>query len=396
MERRIQGSNLYNQRIECFLALSIPFFTFNAYSDLINLEINYGNSYLFNSLYTFIRFCFLSFFLPLLTIETMQPGHVGQVETGHQAMIHDAQLDYYSRRLATCSSDRTIKIFNVVNKAGQQQLEAELGGHDGPVWQVQWGHPRFGTMLASCGYDAKVIVHREHQYGQWAPSYQFNHKGSVNAIAFAPHEYGLVLACASSDGAISVHTFGADSNWTVQTIQDTGLGVNSVSWAPVTALGGKDDNGKPVMRIVTGSCDNVAKIWKLEAGATEWTQENVFKMHTDWVRDVAWCPSTAVPTNTVASCGQDGMCIIWTQEKVDGEWTPQLLKKFSSGVWRVSWSLTGNILGVATGDNKTSLWKETVDKKWVELSEEQAAEPSAPEPQQANPGANGAPAPGGQ
>lgn len=27
---------------------------------------------------------------------------------------HDAQLDYYGKRLATCSSDRTIRIFNVV------------------------------------------------------------------------------------------------------------------------------------------------------------------------------------------------------------------------------------------------------------------------------------------
>lgn len=27
---------------------------------------------------------------------------------------HDAQLDYYGKRLATCSSDRTIRIFNVI------------------------------------------------------------------------------------------------------------------------------------------------------------------------------------------------------------------------------------------------------------------------------------------
>ena len=27
---------------------------------------------------------------------------------------HDAQLDYYGKRLATCSSDKTIRIFNVV------------------------------------------------------------------------------------------------------------------------------------------------------------------------------------------------------------------------------------------------------------------------------------------
>ena len=28
---------------------------------------------------------------------------------------HDAQLDFYGRRLATCSSDRTIKVFDVVD-----------------------------------------------------------------------------------------------------------------------------------------------------------------------------------------------------------------------------------------------------------------------------------------
>jgi WD40 repeat protein len=30
------------------------------------------------------------------------------------ASQHDAQLDYYGKRLATCSSDKTIRIFNVV------------------------------------------------------------------------------------------------------------------------------------------------------------------------------------------------------------------------------------------------------------------------------------------
>ncbi len=28
---------------------------------------------------------------------------------------HDAQLDYYGKRLATCSSDRTVRIFHVVD-----------------------------------------------------------------------------------------------------------------------------------------------------------------------------------------------------------------------------------------------------------------------------------------
>ena len=30
-----------------------------------------------------------------------------------QDMIHDAQMDFYGTRLATCSSDRLVKIFDV-------------------------------------------------------------------------------------------------------------------------------------------------------------------------------------------------------------------------------------------------------------------------------------------
>lgn len=33
--------------------------------------------------------------------------------------------------------------------------------HTGPVWQVAWGHPSFGTILASCSYDSRVYVWKE-------------------------------------------------------------------------------------------------------------------------------------------------------------------------------------------------------------------------------------------
>ena len=39
---------------------------------------------------------------------------------------HDAQLDYYGTKLATCSSDRSIKVFDV--KGGQQRLISDLRG----------------------------------------------------------------------------------------------------------------------------------------------------------------------------------------------------------------------------------------------------------------------------
>jgi protein transport protein SEC13 len=73
----------------------------------------------------------------------IQPPESTPVETGHEDMIvnfrscnrggtipliallfrsqHDAQLDYYGKRLATCSSDRTIKVFDVVDGEAQRQ-----------------------------------------------------------------------------------------------------------------------------------------------------------------------------------------------------------------------------------------------------------------------------------
>ena len=56
------------------------------------------------------------------------------IETAHDDMIHDAQLDYYGKRLATCSSDRTVKVFNVVDsepsKSGGQTLKGCVSQRD--------------------------------------------------------------------------------------------------------------------------------------------------------------------------------------------------------------------------------------------------------------------------
>ena len=37
-------------------------------------------------------------------------------------------------------------------------------------------------------------------------------------------------------------------------------------------------------------------------------------------------------------------------------------------MWRVSWSVTGNVLAVSGGDNKVHLFKETPEGEWVLLS----------------------------
>ena len=41
------------------------------------------------------------------------------------------------------------------------------------MWQVSWAHPRFGSLLASCSYDRKVIIWREVNANEWAQIFVF-------------------------------------------------------------------------------------------------------------------------------------------------------------------------------------------------------------------------------
>lgn len=64
---------------------------------------------------------------------------------------------------------------------------------------------------------------------------------------------------------------------------------------------------------------------------------------------------------------QDCRVLIWTQADPASGWVSKELVKCPDVVWRVSWSVTGNILAVASGDNKVSLWKEGVDGEWKQI-----------------------------
>lgn len=66
----------------------------------------------------------------------------------------------------------------------------------------------FGSLLASCSYDRRVIIWRENA-GQWTQWHEFkSHDSSVNAVQFAPYECGLMFAAASSDGSVSILSSG--------------------------------------------------------------------------------------------------------------------------------------------------------------------------------------------
>ncbi|OMP08030.1 hypothetical protein COLO4_06834 [Corchorus olitorius] len=266
-----------------------------------------------------------------------------KIETGHEDTVHDVAMDHYGKRIATASSDSTIKIVGLSNNAHQHL--STLSGHQGPVWQVAWAHPKFGSLLASCSYDGHVIIWKEGNQNEWSQAYVFDdHKSSVNSIAWAPHELGLCLACGSSDGNISVFTARADGGWDTSRIdQAHPVGVTSVSWAPSTAPGTLVGLLDPVQKLCSGGWDNTVKVWKLYNGTWKMDCFPALQMHTDLVRDVAWAPNLGSPKSTIASASQDGKVIIWTVAKEGDQWE-------------------------ADGNNNVTLWKEAVDWEWQQVT----------------------------
>lgn len=310
---------------------------------------------------------------------------IATFDTAHTGTIHDAQLDYYGKRLATASADASIRVWDVSTE--QHNILAEIRGeHTAPVWQVSWAHPKFGSLLASSSYDKQVIIWREVR--DWQVLYRdTSHSGSVNGIAWSPWEFGLNLASASADGSIGIISNKGGDKWIRKQIVSAHLyGVNSVSWSPATSpatLASGPAVAAPIatQRIVSGGCDNLVKIWKMDEHTEEWVECFVFPhaSHTDWVRDVAWRPNVGIPSNTIASCSEDKTVLIWQQEMDGQPWKLAATLHLPAPVWRVSWSVTGSILAAACGDNTVQLYKETTDNEWVTVTSfnEQGTGPGA-------------------
>jgi len=168
-------------------------------------------------------------------------------------------------------------------------------------------------------------------------------------------------------------TFNDDSSWAHTIFPAHGTGANAVSWAPAIAPGVMEKAATPgqqqalVRRFVTGGSDCAIRIWEFNPSGNNYVTLAELSGHTGWVRDVAWSPSLLGGKSYIASASQDRTVRIWTTSDASAEkssWTCKVLN-FECLVWRVSWSLSGNVLAVSGADNKVTLWKERVrDGGW--------------------------------
>lgn len=130
---------------------------------------------------------------------------------------------------------------------------------------MAWAHPKYENVLASCGYDRYVKVWKEVN-GQWLNVTSITLASPPNCIAWAPWEYGLVLAVGTTEGKLHMIENHKEGWSEPVLIGSHAESINGVSWGPSTEpalIGGDSEFVLPPRRLVSCSSDGTIMHWKV-------------------------------------------------------------------------------------------------------------------------------------
>jgi nucleoporin SEH1 len=245
------------------------------------------------------------------------------INTQHEDLIHDTCYDYYGKRIATCSSDQKIKIWDQ-NEKDEWFCSAEWKAHSGSIWKLAWAHPEFGQVIASCSFDRTVCIWEESENKSIDDLKQWNKmatlvdsRDSVPDIKFAPKHLGLKLATCSTDGFVRVYE-AIDitnlSHWNLmEEFESQKGGVTCLSWNPSPM------ESKPMLAV--GGTDANVKIWEYNETHRRWVQIETLSGHKDEIHDVCWSPNIGRNYHLIATASKDGQVKIWkmifTEKKIE-------------------------------------------------------------------------------
>lgn len=293
---------------------------------------------------------------------------IQRLQTSHDDIVHDVAYDFYGKRIATCSSDQKIKVWDC-DENGEWKLSAEWKAHSGSVWRIQWAHPEFGQVIASCSFDRQVCIWEESDGLQWTQKAQLaDSRDSVQDIKFAPHHLGLKLATCSADGVLRIYEAPDVMNLSHWPLQDE----LEVQRQPVTCMAWNPSRFDAVESLAMATGDSV-KIW-VHTEQRKWHMICSLADHHNTVHDVSWAPNLGRSYHLIATASKDRAVRIWKvafSGDVMGHVEPEcvaLFKDHGSEVWRVEWNLTGSILASSGDDGTVRLWKSNRVGEWKAIS----------------------------
>eukprot|EP01127_Copromyxa_protea_P001011 TRINITY_DN1093_c1_g5_i1.p1 TRINITY_DN1093_c1_g5~~TRINITY_DN1093_c1_g5_i1.p1 ORF type:complete len:398 (+),score=45.59 TRINITY_DN1093_c1_g5_i1:425-1618(+) len=308
--------------------------------------------------------------------------------TEHKDIVHGISYDFYGKRLATCSSDQWIRVWDL-DEGNEWKKTSEWRAHDGSVWSVRWAHPEFGQILASCSFDRSVRIWEEVEGTDGSVKWMLKAtlgdsvKQSVQDIQFAPKHLGLKLATCTRGGIVRIYEamdITKLAHWTIthQFEPQKNTCINSICWNPSPF----DDP----MLVVAGE-DKVITVWQYNLKNKQWQQECKLVGHDHPVYHVSWAPNLGRSYHMIASGSKDKTVRIWhldiNSSNDISTTTPTsstsmeakqvaVFDDHRSSVWSVEWNITGTILASSGDDGLVRFWKRNFLNDWKCLLEVRA------------------------
>ncbi len=344
------------------------------------------------------------------------------LQSPHKDFIHDIAFDHYGRRIATCSADRTVKIFDLDENGEWTTSDVGSGwkAHSSGVTSLSWAHPEFGQLLATSGADGLAMIWEERTDSgtisnsttnnatiggdsqsvspqtpvtRWAERARLTDaRKSLSCVKFAPRHLRLLLATASADGVVRIYEAVDVMNlnhWLLKNSievepDNTDLGVRCLDWCP--------GRFEPPTLVVGDSSGNV-NIYRYNDASRNWGLYLRLDGHVNprmGVLDVAWSPDVGRSYHLITSCGRDGLLRVHKLKKSNSHNTnnndaesrniatgleiesSQVLNT-KDEVWRCSWNVTGTVLASSGDGGVVELWKSDFKGNWKCVSKVKGA-----------------------
>ncbi|KAF5380089.1 hypothetical protein D9615_006204 [Tricholomella constricta] len=255
----------------------------------------------------------------------------GLIQNAHNDLVTDASYDFYGLRLATCSLDQRIKVWHMHESNGTWAVEDDWKAHDAPVSRLSWAHPEFGSVIASSSFDRTVKVWEQvSPLGQPDSSQQLNGSGSssqsqppnsrwveravltdargtVRAVEFAPHHFGLKFAAIASDNQLRIYECLEQPSLTTWQLSEE-LDVQSLpSFAPPSA-----HSRSHTVALATPTQTNATLDAPSASLVTQALQQGI-------QQNVSGAPQAPTRSGTGNREADGGWCISWCKDRYWGE-----------------------------------------------------------------------------
>ena len=257
--------------------------------------------------------------------------------------VHDVSYSFYGDQMAVCTSSQSIGIWE--KKDDWVEVHRIAHAHSGPIWRLDWAHPEFGTVIASCSEDRTVSIWTCTR-GVWKKRATLTDSAhAVTDVQFAPRQFGLKFAACSADGMVRVYEASDVLNLSVWEVEDV---PGRAAFGACSALSWCSSEQERLG--VVGAAGRLAVYEK----SNRWALIAEVQVSSLPLKDCAWAPNLCRDADWIATCGDT--VNVWAL-KGNELVLVHTLECEATPIWRCAWSLTGDVLSLAPESGEVQVWR---------------------------------------